>query len=211
MAGQVRGRVRRLGHDAKKSANRSRVIVGGGLVVVLVMVGVAVWAGAFSGSKAPTTTPTASAAPSNTPLIPVQEYTDKRGLTIDVPEGWTKSATSTYVDFLDPAGGRKIRINVESAGSTAQKFFQNAESGLRRPSICPQPYKRVALTDATLGGLPGAELEYTCGSGDGERHGIWGAVVKDGKAYHFYLTVPDSQFAQSKIIFDEMARSFRLT
>jgi len=29
-------------------------------------------------------------------------------------------------------------------------------------------------------------------------------TVVDGKAYHFYLTVPDSQFAASKVIFDEM-------
>ena len=31
----------------------------------------------------------------------------------------------------------------------------------------------------------------------------------DGKAYHFYLTVPDARFADSKIIFDEMVRSFQ--
>jgi hypothetical protein len=42
------------------------------------------------------------------------------------------------------------------------------------------------------------------------RHGIWGAVIVDGKAYHFYLTVPDAQFAASKVIFDEMVRSFQL-
>jgi hypothetical protein len=214
MAGQMRGRVRQFGQQATRPANRSRLIVAGGLVLVLLLVGIGALSGWFSGSGSPPTTtpPSASAVPSNVPLIPVQQYVDKRGITLNVPKDWTKSATNnSYVDFLDPAGGRKIRINVENAGGDVQHFFATAESGLKRPTICPQPYQRVALTDATLGGQPGAELEYTCGSGEGMRHGIWGAVVRDGKAYHFYLTVPDAQFAQSKIIFDEMVRSFKLT
>jgi hypothetical protein len=68
----------------------------------------------------------------------------------------------------------------------------------------------VALRDVQLDGRPAAELEYTCGQGDKMRHGIWRAVVVDGRSYHFFLTVPDSRFAESKIIFDEMVRSFRL-
>jgi serine/threonine protein kinase len=211
MAGQVRGRVRDLGSKARRPANRSRIIVGGGLAILIVVVGVAALSGAFSGSNTPNATPpTATATAANTPLIPVQPYKDSRGLSIDVPKDWTKSASSTYVDFVDPNGGRKIRINVESATGNAQHFFEIAETGLKKPSICPQPYKRVALNDATLAGRPGAELEYTCGSGDSMRHGIWGAVIVDGKAYHFYLTVPDAQFAASKVIFDEMVRSFQL-
>jgi len=215
MADQVKGRVREIGRQAKRPANRSRVIVGVGLAVVLVVAGVLAMNGFFSGddngSQSGGPPGTTATTPANTPLIDVQEYTDKRGIVINVPKSWTKAATSTYVDFSDPAGGRKIRINVESANGTAQKFFQTAETGLKKPSICPQPYKRVALNDATLSGKPGAELEYTCGSGDSMRHGLWGAVVVDGKAYHFYLTVPDAQFADSKVIFDEMVRSFRLT
>jgi hypothetical protein len=211
LAGQVRGRVREFGSQARRPANRSRVIVGGGLALVLVLVAIAALTGMFSGSDKPSANgPTTSAAPTNTPLIAVQQYTDKRGLIINVPKDWTKSATTTYVDFLDPAGGRKIRINVESFSGTAQHFFETAETGLKKPSICPQPYQRVALKDATLAGRAGGELEYTCGSGDSMRHGIWGAVIVNGKAYHFYLTVPDSQFAASKVIFDEMVRSFQL-
>jgi len=141
------------------------------------------------------------------PLIAIQEYRD-RGIAVNVPKDWKKSGSGSYVDFSDPAGGRKIRINIEAASGTAQRFFQTAETGLKKPSICPSPYKRVALVDAKLAGKDGAQLEYTCGSSNGMRHGIWRAVVVDGKAYHFYLTVPDTQFADSKIIFDEMTRSF---
>lgn len=31
----------------------------------------------------------------------------------------------------------------------------------------------------------------------------------DGKVYHFYLSVPDTRFDESKVIFDEMVRSFQ--
>jgi serine/threonine protein kinase len=213
MAGQMRGRVRQMQRNARRPANRSRVIVGAGLVLLLVIVGIAALNGLFSSkdnTAAPPPSPSASATQG--PLIEVQEYKDKRGISVNVPKGWTKSAGSSFVDFRDPNNStRWIRINVEPAGGDAQRFFESAESGLRNPSICKQPYERVALTEATLGGKPGAELEYTCGSGDGKRHGIWGAVVQDGKAYHFYLTALDSEFAASKVIFDEMVRSFQLT
>jgi hypothetical protein len=145
------------------------------------------------------------------PLIPVQEYRDNRGIVLNVPKDWKRSNGGSYVDFTDPAGGRKVRINVENASGNAQKFLQSAESGLKSPSRCPSPYHRVGLKAAPLAGRDGAELEYTCGSADGMRHGIWRAVVVDGKAYHFYLTVPDAHFAESKVIYDEMVRSFRLT
>ena len=128
---------------------------------------------------------------------------------VNVPKEWTKSATSSYVDFVEAGGARKIRINVETTTLTAQKFLNNAETGLKKPSICPTPYARVALIDSELAKQPAAQLEYTCGSGDTKRHGIWQAVVVDGKAYHFYLTVPDSRFDESKVIFEEMLRSFR--
>jgi hypothetical protein len=210
VAGQVKGRVKELG----RPANRSRLLIGVGVLVLAVLVGVAALNGVFSGSGGdePGAQPGAStgtSASAAAPLIPVQQYRDKRGLVVNVPKDWEKSGSS-YVDFVDPAGGRKVRINVETANGTAQHFFQTAESGLKRPSICPTPYHRVGLRDAQLAGRDGAELEYTCGSGDQMRHGIWRAIVVDGKAYHFYLTVPDAQFAASKVIYDEMVRSFQL-
>jgi hypothetical protein len=34
-------------------------------------------------------------------------------------------------------------------------------------------------------------------------------TVQNGKAYQFFLTVPNSLFAASKPIYDEMVRSYR--
>ena len=120
--------------------------------------------------------------PADRPLIAVQRFTDERGITVNVPEDWTKSTGGSYVDFTDQAGSRKVRINVENAGSTARRFLLTAESGLKNnPSRCRTPYERLGLREAELAGRDNAaELEYTCGA-DEKRHGVWRAVVVDGK------------------------------
>jgi serine/threonine protein kinase len=206
-------RVRALGREAGRPQNRSRLVVIAGLVVVVAIAAIA--ALSLSGSDgAPAPPPAASASPgasADAPLIAVQRYTDERGIVVNVPKDWTKSTRGSYVDFTEPAGGRRVRINVEVAGSTSRRFLVTAENGLKNnPSRCREPYDRVALRDAELAGRDdAAELEYTCGEED-RRHGLWRAVVVDGKAYHFYLTTTDAQFAESKVIYDEMVRSFRL-
>lgn len=203
----LRRRIRRT--DA-----RSRLIVGGGLAVLLTLTAVGAYTGWFSGTTGPPSDPPASTAPASAtpgPGFAVQQFTDARGITLNVPKDWTRSGASSYVDFTDPTGKRKIRINVENASGTAQKFLQGAEAGLKSPSRCPSPYQRVDLREVDLAGQPAAELEYTCGRNDDMRHGLWRAVIRDGKAYHFYLTVPDSSFAENRVIYDEMVRSFQLT
>jgi hypothetical protein len=200
----------RRDHVGRRRARR--LLVSAGLVVILLLVAIAAWSGWFGGGSTPPTAPPGTSAPAAsapaTPLIDAQEYRE-RGIAVNVPKAWARSGSGSYVDFTDPASARWVRINIEQTSATAMQFLKNAETGLKNPSRCPAPFVEVGLREAELAGQPGAELEYTCGTGDGMRHGIWRAVVVDGTAYHFYLTVPDSRFAESKIIFDEMVRSFQ--
>ena len=208
-------RMRTLGREARRPQNRSRLVVIAGLVVVVALAAIAALSLSGSdggGTSAPpgASTGAGSSAPADQPLIAVQRYTDDRGIVVNVPENWTKSTGGSYVDFTEPAGSRRVRINVEDAGSTARRFLLAAENGLKNnPSRCRAPYKRIGLREVKLAGRDAAELEYTCGT-DEKRHGIWRAVVVDRKAYHFYLTTTDAQFGESKVIYDEMVRSFRL-
>ncbi|HEY7226220.1 MAG TPA: serine/threonine-protein kinase [Micromonosporaceae bacterium] len=201
--------VSRVWDRMRAGRNRVWVPVAAGVVTLGLALGIAAAAGAFSGGHA--SAPPDVGATSVGPSAPfeVQEYRD-RGIAVNVPAGWTRAdSQSSYVDFKDPQTARWVRINIEQTSLTAKKLLQNAESGLKDPTRCAAPYKRVALHDAELGGLAGAELEYTCGSGATERHGIWRAVVRDGTAYHFYLTTPQAAFADSRAIYDEMVRSFQ--
>jgi eukaryotic-like serine/threonine-protein kinase len=187
-----------------------RLIIAGGLVALLLIVGIGAWAGWFSSSDGGNGAgPGASAPAATTPLIDAQEYRD-RGIAVNVPAGWERHDTGSYVDYTDPNDARRVRINIEPTTATPLAFLQTAENGLKDPARCPAPYAQVHLNDKVpLAGMTGAELEYTCGDGDGKRHGIWRAVVANGNAYHFFLSVPDNRFSESKVIFDEMVRSFK--
>jgi eukaryotic-like serine/threonine-protein kinase len=201
-------RVRTMGQDVRRSQGRSRLVMAGGLVALLLIVAIGAWSGWFSSSPSDPPGPQASAGASSAPLIEAQEYRD-RGIVMNVPAGWARGGSGSYVDYKDPADARWVRINIEPTTATAMAFLQNAENGLKDPDRCPTPYGRVQLHEAPLAGQNGAELEYTCGAGDAKRHGIWRALVVNGNAFHFYLTVPDARFGESKIIFDEMVRSFQ--
>ncbi|WFE26727.1 serine/threonine-protein kinase [Solwaraspora sp. WMMD791] len=148
------------------------------------------------------------------PAIPTKTV-NERGVSVAVPEGWEKASGGLYTDFADPDDpGRKVRIVVEPFGSSAQRWAEVAENGLKKPDSqsCARPYAQLDMTtEVELAGREAAQFEYTCGDGDSKRHGVWRAVVAGGKAYSFFLTTPDARFEESKPIFDEMVRTFQLT
>ncbi|MEV0717334.1 serine/threonine-protein kinase [Asanoa sp. NPDC050611] len=190
--------------------------VAGGVALVLVLIGVFAFNGGGDSDNAP---PVQAGAPSNAPsaaAFDTKEHAE-RGVSVNVPKGWKQSGggSTVYFDYIDPDdSGRKVRILVEKVSSKASPtgFLQAAERGLKgNTKSCPKPYSRVDLREGEMDGRVSAELEYTCGDGDTERHGVWGAVVSGGKAYSFFMTSTEERFTESKPIFDEMVRSFQLT
>jgi hypothetical protein len=189
--------------------------VAAGIVLVLVLglfASIALLPGGDSGRMRGT-----GAAEPAGPAFATQEYRDSRGFVVNLPKDWTqrKPAGGSYVDYLDPQDtNRRIRLNIEDTRGTPASFAGVAENFLKGNSgSCESPYQRVGLRDSAdikLSGQAAAELEYTCGGGATARHGIWRFTVQNGKVFHFFLTVPDGQFAASKPIYDEMVRSYRL-
>lgn len=182
-----------------------------GLTALIAMGAATSWFGQDAGAlNAPPAANTA--APVRT--WAVQEYRDDaRGIVVNVPATWTRvPSRSSYMDFVDPSdGGRRLRINVERAGGSARQFMEVAENGLRQgTTLCAQPFSRVELRDSDLNGQPAAELEYTCGQGAQMRHGIWRTMVASGRAYYFFVSAEESRFPQTRDVYDEMVRSYRL-
>ena len=204
--GSLVARLARLPRSAKIGiATAAVVVIAAGAITIV----------GLSERSAPSTPPAADKpTPSaNTPLPDVQQYrrpaaSDAYAFGINVPKGWTmKTSRSSYVDFVDPVDSKRyIRINVAVSGEDVHRFFDSAERSSLK-NVCT-PYAQVGVRDIRLGGRDGGELEYTCGQGDQQRHGIWGAVVRDRKAYNFYLSVPSGGFTSSHMIYDEMVRSF---
>ncbi|MGY0234602.1 serine/threonine-protein kinase [Longispora urticae] len=178
------------------------------LVLVLLVVGAIAL---FSGDE-PDKGKKPVASPSG-PAFATTAYQDPRGFSLNVPTGWDKTGPATanpYYDFTEPGKtGRRIRVNVENATSS-RRWAEVAAHGLQtRTDVCPS-FIQLGLKDTTLSGLAAAELDYTCGTGDTLRRGLWRGVVKDGKVYHFYLTVPATRFTESLPIHEELVRSFKL-
>jgi eukaryotic-like serine/threonine-protein kinase len=188
-----------------------QIAAGAGLVVALLLGSVALLNRPDTAGRTPQQAgpqPTASAGPS----FETETFAE-RGVSVNVPAGWTRKNGTLYVDFVDPDdGGRKVRVIVEEMNVNPRRWVEIAENGLKaRRTSCAEPYNQVAVRNVEVAGRPGAEFEYTCGSGDQMRHGVWRMVPHDGKAYSFYLSATDAHFAESKAIFDEMAHTFRLT
>ncbi|WP_426510067.1 serine/threonine-protein kinase [Dactylosporangium sp. McL0621] len=188
-------------------------------VVLVLFLGIGAAAGLFSGDggdKGGAPSARGSSAPAG-PSFEVEPFIHPGGITVSVPKGWTKkqqgTAAAPYFDITDPTdANRRIRVNIEKASASPQAFLESAEKRLQTtPSSCETPYSRVGLNAGKLDGQTSAVLEYTCGSGEHLRHALWDAVVVNGKAYHFFVTVPDARFAESKAIFEQMVASFKLT
>jgi serine/threonine protein kinase len=190
---------------------KQQLIAGGGaLAVVLILVLVFSMAGGGGDDNTPTAAP--PSAVENVAPAPASQTYKERGITVLVPSGWTRKAAGSWVDYSDPKDAkRKVRILVEKSSGTPTKFLGVAENTLKTKSTsCTDPYSRVGLTPTKIAGRDGAVLEYKCGAGESARHGLWGAVVTGGKAYSFYLTTKESQFADSKPIFDQMIKTYAL-
>jgi eukaryotic-like serine/threonine-protein kinase len=188
-----------------------QIAAGAGLAVVLLIGGIA-----LLNLPEPTGRTSQQVQPLKTepsgPGFPTRTFAE-RGVSVTVPAGWERKDGTLYVEFVDPDDARRrVRIVVEDIDVTPRRWVRIAEDSLKsRPTSCPEPYNKVAAHDVTVAGRSGAELEYTCGSGDTMRHGIWRMVPHAGKAYSFYLSATEARFGESKAIFDVMARTFRLT
>ncbi|GAA0508183.1 hypothetical protein Ade02nite_49400 [Paractinoplanes deccanensis] len=215
MIGKVVGTARQTADRAvttvKGWPRQKQLIAGGGaLGVVLLLVLVFSLTGGGGDDKTPAAAPP-SAVENVAPTFATQTYKD-RGITVLVPAGWNRKAAGSWVDYSDPQDAkRKVRILIEKSKGTPTSFLGVAESNLKKGTTsCTTPYARVGLAKAQIAGREGAVLEYKCGTGAEGRHGLWGAVVTGGKAYSFYLTTKESQFAASKPIFDQMIKSYAL-
>ncbi|MEU4679529.1 protein kinase [Micromonospora sp. NPDC023737] len=212
--GSLVDRVRRMGAELVRTVKgwprNIQLAAAGGLAVVLLIAVIVAFTGGDDTPPAPQAQPTAT-APAG-PGVEMQEHA-ARGIQVMVPKGWKKATGGVYIDYIDPEdSGRKVRVLTEKfSGDSAMRWAEIAANGLKKAKSCPKPYSQLEMAEKELAGKPAAEFEYTCGEGDTMRHGVWRGVVSDGKVYSFYLTSNDARFAESKPIFDEMVRTFKLT
>jgi eukaryotic-like serine/threonine-protein kinase len=207
----VRGTTGRAVTTVKGWPRTKQLAAGGaGLLVVILLVVAFALAGVGGDQNTPATTQAQQPVKAS---FDTQDYEGNKAVSVKVPKGWKRTAAGDWVDYVDPDDGqRKVRVLVEKGSITPRRFAETtAPAGLRKSANCPKPFKTIAVTDVQVAGHEGAQLEYTCGAGDGKRHGVWRETTVDGKMYSFYLTSTDATFAESKKFFDEMTRTFALS
>jgi eukaryotic-like serine/threonine-protein kinase len=206
---RVRDSGERLIRTVRGWPRNTQLAAGGAALVVVVLALV------FALSGGNDTPPPSAVGPSDKPVqasFETQDYQGNRAVSVKVPKGWQRRAAGSWVDYVDPDDPqRKVRIVVENGSISPRHFAENtAQTTLRNSKYCPKPFKPIAVTDVQVAGHDGAQLEYTCGSGDTMRHGIWRETTVNSRMYSFYLTSTDARFAESKKFFDEMTRTFAL-
>jgi hypothetical protein len=169
--------------------------------------------GGGDGGKTPAQAGNVTSAPAG-PAFETQRHAE-RGVTVNVPKGWKKVVpkNATYLDYVDPDDkGRWIRLNITNEKDASSLLAAAGRRLKESKGSCTGGYEELALADADMAGVTGAELEYRCtGSGDRLRHGIWRVAIVDGKAYHAYLSVWEDDFAASRQYYDELVRSYEVT
>ena len=186
--------------------------VGAGVVVLaIVLVGIAV----FSGDDKPGGTDPAGNSQSAPPKSDTEVYKDAQGrYSVNVPKGWKVApGQKNVVNVTDPKNDdRWIRFNITDEGAAPDALLTSAVENLDGSYFTADTTKQISLNPIKVDGHDGSVIEYTgTRKEDGAaRHGLWAIVKVDGQNYQIYLSVPEETFTDSKAVFDEAVKSFKL-
>lgn len=187
-----------------------------GAAAVAVALALVISAVGFSSGWFDSAQDTAKDRPAKESAAPKRNVTSYQGqgVTLNVPQGWTRRNVKHYVEFHDPKHDTSwLRINVTRDGRGARQILTGADRNFTRSCCGLTDYRKVGLRPAKLGGGQGAELEYVATrTNTGERrHGIWRIIVVDGRAYQVYMSVPQNRFKANQALFHEAVRSLKIT
>lgn len=135
-------------------------------------------------------------------------HTDPTGFAIAVPDGWTRSTDGPRTYFREPGGGRFLLVDQ----TTEPKDDALADWQAQEPAVASRlsGYERISLERVDYRGWDAADWEFTWDGRNGQIHVLNRNVrVNDERAYALYWSTPEAQWADSRGMFDVMARSFQ--
>jgi eukaryotic-like serine/threonine-protein kinase len=135
-------------------------------------------------------------------------HTDPTGFTVAVPKGWTRSTEGPRTYFNDPDSGRYLLVDQ----TTEPKDDPLTDWQANEPSVADRlsGYERISLKRVEYRGWDTADWEFRWDASSGQIHVLNRNVrVSDQRAYALYWSVPESQWADSRAMFDVIAQSFR--
>jgi eukaryotic-like serine/threonine-protein kinase len=137
-----------------------------------------------------------------------QLHADPTGFTVALPTGWTRSVEGPRTYFKEPGGGRFLLVDQ----TTEPKDDPLTDWQANEPSVADRlsGYERISLDRVEYRGWNTADWEFTWDGRNGQIHVLNRNVrVSDARAYALYWSIPESQWADSRGMFDVIAQSFQ--
>jgi len=188
-----------------------RVLVG--LLALLLLVGGGVYAGAQlldglgSGSGGSASDDASDRASTEVP-DGFRTYTDERGFSVAVPDGWQRVVEGEVVDFRSPDGSQLLRFDRRPAAEAgAAATWKGAEPTVEERL---EDYKRVRIEPVEYRGYDAADWEFTFTGDGGPRRVIDRGFVVGDIGYAIYLSVPEERFEEDRHIFETATETFAL-
>ncbi|MGW7366794.1 protein kinase domain-containing protein [Streptomyces sp. NPDC054841] len=150
-----------------------------------------------------------STSPSAAPAIPsgYHRETEKMGLSVPVPDGWTrKERPDGEVAYLDPSGLVGLRVNaVQFAGSDPVRHWSEVEEDQTRRDN--PGYELVRMSSTTFRGRPAGYWEFTFKGRVRDFRAVELAFANaDGTQYVIYLSAPSEQWKEYRPVFDNAVK-----
>ncbi len=158
----------------------------------------------------PTTTAVEPTVGPTGPLPPgFTRYTDPTGFSVAVPDGWDVVRDEPRVDFVEPGGGRFLRVDQTDAPQpdpVADWENQEVSASERLPS-----YQRIRIEPVDYRNYNAADWEFTWAPADGPPLHVLNRnlITAPDQAYALYWSTPEAEWESSLEMFQLFADSFQ--
>ena len=134
----------------------------------------------------------------------MRRYSDQTGFSVAVPRNWTTERRGGRVYLRDPNSSAYLLIDQtrQPKGDPLRDWQTQERSVSQRLSN----YKRIRIDPLELNGWRGADWEFTHGRGTHVLNR--NLVTASDQAYALYWSAPDSNWARSRALFDQVSGSF---
>jgi serine/threonine protein kinase len=130
------------------------------------------------------------------------------GWSVGVPAGWQRRISGGHSDFLDPAGGRYVRIDTRTPpGPSAKGAWEDYEPGFAKTH---SGYRRIRIENVAWRDYTNvADWEFTYTSRGTTLHALDRGAVIGGHGYGIFFQTRESRWQDSQPLLADIFRTFR--
>lgn len=135
-------------------------------------------------------------------------HQDETGFVVAVPADWTVSRDGSRIDFVEPGGGRFLRIDqTQTPKPDPVADWQQQEADV---SVRLGGYSRIRIEPVDYREYDAADWEFTWQADSGALHVLnRNTITGPDRAYALYWSTPEGEWTDSLSTFDVIAQTFQ--